>query len=184
MRTKSESPTCDQLLLLNGAISVRRGGAMTNSKKFCAVIGLISLCASSAFAQEERNEAVQAAVEDMAKEMVECAVYFDIVAAVLRSANERTTSLKYVDAYKLAVARADSLSPGVVKAQYAVLVKEMTHKVVMANIPKKIEENLSNVSMLEISVLQDQYGKLCKDVMNAPGERAKYWMQHTGAPAP
>lgn len=157
---------------------------MTKLKTFCLAVGLIGVCTGSAVAQEDRDAAVQAAVKDMAKEMVECAVYFDVVAAVLRSSDERATSLKYVDAYKLAVARADSLSPGVVKAQYAIMAKEMTHKVAMANIPKKIDENLSNVSMLEISVLQDQYGKLCKEVLNEPGQRAKHWMQQAGTPAP
>ncbi len=157
---------------------------MTKFKKFCLAVALIGACAGSAFAQEDRNEAVQGAVKEMAEEMVECAVYFDVVAAVLRTSNAGATSLKYVEAYKLAIARADSLSPGVVKAQYATMAKEMTQKIVMANIPKKIEENLSNVSMLEISVLQDQYGKLCKQVLNEPGQRAKYWTLQAASPAP
>jgi hypothetical protein len=157
---------------------------MTRLTKFYVAIGLIGVCAGGAFAQEDRTEAVQAAVKDMARETVECAVYFDIVAAVLLSSKERATSQKYVDAYKLAVARADSLSPGMVKAQYDTMIKEMTNKVVAANIPKKIEKNLSNVSMLEISVLQNQYGKLCKEVLNEPGQRAKYWMQQAGTGSP
>ena len=48
----------------------------------------------------------------MAREITECAVYFDIVATVLLGSNERATSQKYVEAHKLAIARADSLSPG------------------------------------------------------------------------
>ena len=60
----------------------------------------------------------------------------------------------------------------------------MTNKVATANIPRKIEKNLSNVSMLEISVLQSQYAKLCKEVLNEPGQRAKYWMQQAGTPSP
>ena len=120
----------------------------------------------------------------MARETVECAVYFDIVAAVLLGAQERATSQKYVDAHKMAIARADSLSPGVVKAQYDAMVKEMTNKIATANIPRKIEKDLSNVSMLEISVLQNQYGRLCKEVLNEPGQRAKYWMQQVGTPSP
>ena len=157
---------------------------MIKLMKFCAAVGLIGLCTGGAFAQEDRTEAAQAAVKDMARETVECAVYFDIVAAVLLSSKERATSQKYVDAHKLAIARADSLSPGVVKAQYDTMVKEMTNRVARANIPKKIEENLSNVSMLEISMLQNQYGKLCKEVLNDPGQRAKYWMQQAGSPSP
>lgn len=155
---------------------------MTKLMRFCAAVGLI-MCSGGTFAQESSTEAVQAAVKDMAHEMVECAVYFDIVATVLRT-NDPATSLKYVEVYKLAVARADSLSPGVVKTQYAGMAKAMTDKVAMANIPKKIEANLSNVSMLEISVLQDQYGKLCKEVLNEPGKRAKHWMQQVSTPAP
>ena len=38
--------------------------------------------------------------------------------------------------------------------------------------------------MLEIAVLQNQYGKLCKEVVNDPGERAKYWMKQAGTPSP
>ena len=157
---------------------------MTKLVKFCAAVGLIGVCTGSAFAQEDRTEAAQAAVKDMARETTECAVYFDIVAAVLLGSNERATSQKYVEARKLAVARADSLSPGVVKAQYDTMVKEMTNKVAMANIPKKIDQDLSNVSIQEITVLQNQYSKLCKMVLNDPGERAKYWMQQAGSPSP
>ena len=150
--------------------------------KICAAVGLIGVCTGSAFAQD--GEAAQAAVKDMARETTECAVYFDIVAAVLLGSNERATSQKYVEAHKLAIARADSLSPGVVKDQYNAMVKEMTNRVAMANLPKWVEEDLSNVSMLEISVLQNQYGRLCKMVLNDPGERAKYWMQQAGSPSP
>lgn len=157
---------------------------MTKLMQFCLAVGLIGICTGGAFAQDDRTEAVQAAVKDMAREMLECAVYFDVVATVLRSSNEGATSVKYVDAYKLAIARADSLSPGIVKAQYAIMAKEMTRKVAIANIPKKIDENLSNVPMLEISVLQTQYGKLCKEVLNEPGQRAKHWIQQTGTPSP
>jgi hypothetical protein len=157
---------------------------MIKLMKFCAAVGLIGVCTGGAFAQEDRTEAAQAAVKDMARETVECAVYFDIVAAVLLGAQERATSQKYVDAHKMAIARADSLSPGVVKAQYDAMVKEMTNKIATANIPRKIEKDLSNVSMLEISVLQNQYGRLCKEVLNEPGQRAKYWMQQVGTPSP
>ena len=157
---------------------------MIKLMRFCAAVGLIGLCTGGAFAQEDRSEAAQAAVKDMARETTECAVYFDILATVLLRSNERATSQKYVEAHKLAVARADSLSPGVVKAQYDAMAKEMTNKVAMANIPKKIEQDLSNVSMLEISVLQNQYGRLCKEVVNDPGERAKYWMKQAGTPSP
>ena len=157
---------------------------MTRLKKFCAAVGLIGVCAGGAFAQENRTEAAEAAVKDMARETLECAVYFDIVATVLLGSNERATSQKYVDAHKLAIARADSLSPGVVKTNYDAMVKEMTNKVAMANLPKWVNQDLSNVSMLEISVLQNQYGKLCKEVVNDPGERAKYWMKQVGSPTP
>lgn len=156
---------------------------MTKLVRFCAAVVLIGVCTGGALVQD-RTEAARVAVNDMARETVECAAYFDIVAAVLLRSNERATSQKYVDAHKLAVARADSLSPGTVKAQYDHMVKEMTNKVAMANIPKKIDQSLSNVSIQEITVLQNQYSKLCKMVLNDPGERAKYWMQQAGAPAP
>jgi hypothetical protein len=157
---------------------------MATLVKVCAAVLLMGGGSVGALAQDDRTEAVQAAVKDMARETVQCAVYFDIVAAVLLGSGERDTSQKYVEAYKLAVARADSLEAGIVKARYDILLKEMTHKVVMANIPKRIETNLSNVSMLEISVLQNEYGKLCKQVLNDPGERAKHWMQQPGASSP
>ena len=51
---------------------------MTKLVKFCAAVVLIGVCTGGAFAQD-RTEAAQAAVKDMARETVECAVYFDIV---------------------------------------------------------------------------------------------------------
>lgn len=157
---------------------------MTRLLKCCVAVVLIGVCTGGAFAQDRSTEAARVAVNDMAREIVECAVYFDIVSAVLLRSNERATSQKYVDARKLAVARADSLSPGVVKARYSGMIKEMINKVAMANIPKKIDQSLSNVSIQEITVLQNQYSKLCKMVLNDPGERAKYWMQQGGTPSP
>jgi len=157
---------------------------MKKLMRFCAAVGLIGVCTGGALAQGDGSEAAQAAVKDMAKETTECAAYFDIVATVLMRSNERATSQKYVEAHKLAIARADSLSPGVVKTNYDAMVKEMTNKVAMANLPKWVNQDLSNVSMLEISVLQNQYGKLCKEVVNDPGERAKYWMKQVGSPTP
>jgi hypothetical protein len=41
---------------------------------------------------------------------------------------------------------------------------------------------LSNISILDISVLDSKYGNLCKEVMADPAARAQYWMEHNDAP--
>ena len=156
---------------------------MTKLVKFRVAVVLIGVCTGGAFAQD-RTEAAQAAVKSMARETVECAAYYDIVSLVLLNANERDTSQQYVKARKLAVERANSLSPGIVDAHYNDIIRDMTKTIAMANIPKKVDESLSNISLPEISVLGNKYGNLCKEVLNAPGERAKYWMEHAGAPSP
>ncbi len=153
---------------------------MTKLVKYC--FDIVLLCSSTVGALSQDREAAGVAVKHMARETVECAAYFDIVSAVLLRSNERDTSQKYVNARKLAVARADSLSPGIVNAKYNDMIKDLTNKVAMANIPKTIDKSLDNVSILEITVLQNQYGKLCKEVLNDPGARAKYWMEHAGPP--
>jgi hypothetical protein len=156
---------------------------MTKLVKFCVAIVLLGSSTVGALAQDPA-EASRAAVKSMARETLECAAYFDIVSLVLLRSHEAATSQKYVEARKLAIARADSLSSGIVNAQYNDIIKDMTNKVAMANIPKKIDKSLSNVSILETTVLQNQYGKLCKAVLNDPSERAKYWMEHSGTPSP
>jgi preprotein translocase subunit SecG len=151
--------------------------------RFCLSVVALGAGAAGAFAQDP--DAARVAVKKMARETLECAAYFDIVSLVLLNANERTTSNQYVEARKLAAARADSLEPGILNTQYNDIVKEMADKVAMANIPKAIDKTLANVSIAEITVLQNQYGRLCKEVVNTPGERSKYWMGQVGAtPSP
>ena len=118
----------------------------------------------------------------MAREMVECAAYFDIVSLALLNSNEADTAEKYIRSRKLAVGRADSLSQGVMNARYNVLIRDMTNRIITANITKRIDKSLSNVLITDITVLHNQYGKLCKEVLSSPGARAKYWMEHGGGP--
>jgi len=145
-------------------------------------LGLILSCMGFAAAQD-RARATQIAVNNMAKEMVECAAYFDIVSLAMLHSSQHDTAENYIKARKLAVGRANSLSPGVVNARYNMLIRDMTNRIIIANITKRIDESLSNVAITDISVLHDQYGKLCKEVLSSPGARAKYWMGQAGSPS-
>jgi len=151
---------------------------MTKWATLNLAVGLLVSC-TAALAQD-RSEAAQIAVNNMAKEMVECAAYFDIVSLALLNSKEAETSEKYIRSRKLAVERANSLSPGIVNERYNILIKEMTKKIIFSNIPKNIAEDLSNVVIADISVLHNQYGKVCKQVMDSPGARADSWMQQAG----
>jgi hypothetical protein len=145
---------------------------------FCV---LMVSCASHGAAQD-RMQAAQAAVKSMAEETLECAVYFDIVSAALLNSNAGNTAQEYIKARKLAVGRAESLSEGIVNARYNALVRDMAKQVIIANAPRRVDEKLSDVSIEEITVLRDRYAKLCKKVLEDPGSRAKYWMEHQGKP--
>ena len=142
---------------------------------------LMVSCAGHAAAQD-RMQTAQAAVKSMAEETLECAVYFDVVSAALLNSNAGDTAQAYIKARKLAVDRAESLSQGIVNAHYNVLVRDMAKQVIIANAPRRIDENLANISIKHISVLRDRYAKLCKQVLEDPGSRAKYWMEHQGKP--
>ena len=150
---------------------------MTSWFRFCAAFGLLLAWTGSSLAKDP--QVAQVAVKYMAQEIVECAAYFDIVSLALLNSNAADTADKYIRSRKLAVGRADSLSPGVVNARYNSSIKGMTQKIIMSNIPKNIAEDLSNVVIADISVLHDQYGRTCKQVMESPGDRAEYWMQQT-----
>ena len=136
---------------------------------------VVSCSGGPCFAQDPAENA-KVAVGSMAEEIVECAAYFDIVSLALLNSKEAALSEKYVSLRKLAVGRANSLKPGIVNERYNMLIKEMTKDVMLLNIPKNIADDLSNVMITEISVLRDNYGKSCKEVMESPGSRATYWM--------
>jgi hypothetical protein len=140
---------------------------------------LMLSCAGLATAQD-RMQAAQIAVNHMAEETLECAAYFDIVSLALLNSDGGDTAQEYIKARKLAVDRAESLSQGIVNARYNVLIRDMTKKIIMANVTKPIDERLANVVIDDISVLRDRYAKLCKEVINDPGARAKYWMGQVG----
>jgi hypothetical protein len=125
-----------------------------------------------------RQEMAQAAVNKMALETVECAAYFDVVSLALLHSEEGDTAQEYFKARKKALDRAESISQGIVSANYYVMIRDMTNKVVISNMSKQIGESLSNVLITDISVLG---AKLCKEVLNDPGARAKYWMERVGA---
>jgi hypothetical protein len=67
-----------------------------------------------------------------------------------------------------------------VNSHYNVLVRDMTNRIIMANVPKRIDETLSNIVIENISVLRDRYAKLCKEILDEPGARAKFWMGEVG----
>jgi hypothetical protein len=136
---------------------------------------LILSCAGQAAAQD-RMQAAQTAVNNMAEETLQCAAYFDIVSLALINSKGGDLAQDYINARKLAVDRAESLSQGILNARYKSLIQDMTRKIMMANAPRRIDENLSNIAIEDISVLRDAYAKLCKEVLTDPGARAKYWM--------
>jgi hypothetical protein len=118
----------------------------------------------------------------MAEETLECAAYFDIVSLALLNSHAADTAQEYIKARKLAVDRAESLSQGILRARYEDFVRDMTNKV-MTNASKRIDKSLSNVAIEDIAVLRDLYAQSCKKVLDEPGARAKYWMEHVG-PSP
>ena len=153
---------------------------LTKLRTLCFALTLFG--ASHAIAQD-RMQAAHVAVKNMAEETVECAAYFDIVSLALLNSNAGDTAQEYIKARKLAVDRAESLSQGILSAHYNDLVREMAKRIVTANVTKRIDESLSNVAIDDIAVLRDSHAKLCKEVMDNPGERAKYWMGRVG-PSP
>jgi hypothetical protein len=156
---------------------------MTNLLTIYFVIGLLVLGSEPAAAVAlDRAEMAQAAVKQMAQETVECAAYFDMVSLALFHSNDSDTAQQYLNARKKAVERADSLSEGIVSTRFNIAIREMINKVIIANVAKRIDGNLSNLLITDISVLGDQYAKLCKEVLSDPGARAKYWMKRVGTP--
>jgi hypothetical protein len=151
---------------------------MNKWSKLYIAFALLVWCSGSAFAQNQSNIA-QIAVIKMANEMIECAAYFDIVSLALLNSNAPDMAQKYIRSRKLAVGRANSLSPGVANARYNMFIRDMTNKIIISNITKSIDKDLSNVLITDISVLHNQYAKICKEVMDSPGERAKYWKKQT-----
>lgn len=152
---------------------------MTKLQTVFFVVVLIVSCMERAVAQY-RAQAAQAAVNNMAQETVECAAYFHIVSIALLNSNGGDAAQQYSEASKKAIERADSLNPGIVGARYHITIVDMTNKIVIANINKRIDKNLSNVSILDLSILDADYGNLCKEVMSNPSARAQYWMEHIG----
>jgi hypothetical protein len=126
---------------------------------------------------QDRMQAANVAVRRMAEETLECAAYFDVVSLALLNSNASETAQEYINARKLAVDRAESLSQGILSARYNDFIHQMTNSIVIANVSKHIDQNLSNVAIEDISVLRDRYAKSCKQVVDNPGARAKYWME-------
>jgi hypothetical protein len=147
---------------------------------YCSLALLVVGTGSAAAVDLSRPEMAQLAVKQMALETVECAAYFDIVSLALLHANENGTAQEYVRARKLAVDRANSLTQGIVNENYNLLIADMTKKIVLSNMTKQIDKNLSNVLVEDISVLGNKYAKMCKEVLNHPGARARFWMERVG----
>ena len=122
-------------------------------------------------------QAANVAAKKMAEETLECAAYFDVVSLALLNSNAKDTAEEYINARKLAVDRAESLAEGILYARYNDFIRQMTNSIVVANVSKRIAQNLSNVAIDDISILRDRYAKLCKEVLDSPGARAKYWME-------
>jgi hypothetical protein len=152
---------------------------MTKLPTICFVVVVIASCLGRA-AGQDRAEMAQAAVDNMAQETVECAAYFHIVGIALSNSGENETAQQFSDASKKALERADSLSEGIVGARYNATILDMTNKVIVAGINKTIDKSLSNATIFDMAVLDDTYGKLCKEVMSDPPARAQYWMEHAG----
>jgi hypothetical protein len=146
------------------------------------VIAFVASC-PAAIRADDRMEAAQIAVNHMAEETLECAAYFDVVSLALMNSNDADTAEDYIKARKLAVDRAESLNQGILSARYDALIRDMSKLVVIANPGKQIDEKLSNISIEDVSVLRDRYAMSCKEIIETPGSRAKYWMEHKSEPA-
>jgi hypothetical protein len=136
-----------------------------------------SLLSPTRLAAEERGITAQKAILKMAKETLDCAAYFDIVSLALLHSSEGETAQKYLSARKTAVDRAESLNRGIVKDNYNSVLKDMSQTIIIANSEKNIKPDLSNLKITDISVLGDKYSKLCKEVLDDPGARARYWTE-------
>jgi hypothetical protein len=151
---------------------------MAKLQTTCFSFVLLALRAGRSCSGAEQTGNGPSCCQKMAFETVECAAYFDIVSLALLHSNE--DAQEYLKARKKAVDRAESLSQGIVGANYDVMIKEMKNKIVLSNTTKQIDQSLSNVSITGISLLGYEYAKLCKEVLRDPGARAKYWMEHIG----
>src|SRR5262245_51506344 len=151
--------------------------------KWVTACFVLSFSSATYSAEQARMQAAQTAVNNMAEETLECAAYFDIVSLALMNSNGADIAQEYINARKLAVDRAESLNQGILNARYNALIEDMTRKIILANQAKRIDDHLSNIAIEDISVLRDQYAKLCKEVLSDPGARAKYWMEKV-SPSP
>jgi hypothetical protein len=154
--------------------------AETSVRALVAGISLAILFVASgrpAIGAEDRKEQAQIAVDHMAEETLECAAYFDIVSLALINSNDSETADYYINARKLAVDRAESLNEGILNRRYEAFVQDMSQRVIRANLAKKIDPKLSNISIEDVSILRDRYAASCKQIIENPGSRAKYWME-------
>jgi CHASE1-domain containing sensor protein len=85
---------------------------MTKLPTIYLAVLLTMSCTANAAAQD-RAQAAQNAVNNMARETVDCAAYFEIVSLALLHSNEGDTAQQYLVASKKALDRAESLSEGV-----------------------------------------------------------------------
>jgi len=154
----------------------RHGEKNKSIAKWLTTCFVLTLSCAAHSADQDRMQAAQIAVNKMAEETLECAAYFDIVSLALINSKGGDIAQEYINARKLAVDRAESLSQGILISRYNALIHDMTREIILANTAKRIDEDLSNIAIEDISVLSDQYAKLCKEVLSDPGARAKYWM--------
>src|SRR5215471_17879500 len=119
---------------------ISQRGEKTNLVKRMVCLALILWSTAAYAAEQDRMKTAQIAVDKMAGETLECAAYFDIVSLALMNSNGADIAQEYISARKLAVDRAESLNQGILNARYNALIEDMTHKIILANHAKRIDD--------------------------------------------
>jgi hypothetical protein len=131
-------------------------------KRFFFVIIIFSL-ASSAFGYD-----YDLALDKHAQEMATCAAYFSVVYQVLKTSTDKDDA-----------ERAEKFRGQMNEAvKYSILMS--SEKITLARTDKAIKEMIrktDNNPVADMSVLYNEYGFLCMDVIENPFKRLKYWLE-------
>ena len=107
------------------------------------------------------------ALDRQAEEMATCSAYFTVVYQVLKRSDDKNDA-----------ERAEKFRGQMNEAvKYSILMS--SEKITLARTDKAIKEMLrkaDNNPAANISVLYNEYGFLCMDVMENPFKRLKYWL--------
>ena len=123
---------------------------------------IIFLSASSAFGDD-----YDLALDKHAQEMATCGAYFTVVYQTLKTSNDRN-DLERAEKFRGQMNEA---------VKYSILMS--SEKITRARADKEIKEMIrktDNNPVANMSVLYNEYGFLCMDVIDNPFKRLKYWL--------